>query len=139
MATLLIPTPIWATPDGWFTTTAHTLEQADDEQLVDHFHRLACACILAADQGVHNVALVAARRWSEWVIGVRLGDGVTPDGKPINPGPAFAKLTPRQRLTCRQMGRLDGDILHDHLRRATSIDEVGRQACLRYVDAEVAS
>jgi hypothetical protein len=37
------------------------------------------------------------------------------------------------------MGRLDGDVLHDHLRRATSIDEVGREACLRYVDAEVAS
>ena len=137
MATLLIPTPLWATPDGWFTTTAHTLEQADDDQLVDHYQRLACACIFAADQGVHNVDLVAARRWSEWVIGVRLGDGLTPDGKPINPGPAFAALTRRQRTTCRQMGRLDGDVLHDHLRRATSIDEVARDACLRFVDVTV--
>lgn len=137
MATLLIPTPLWATPDGWFTTTAHMLEQADDDQLVEHYQRLACACVLAAGQGVHNVDLVAARRWSEWVIGVRLGDGLTPDGRPINPGPAFAALTRRQRTTCRQMGRLDGDVLHDHLRRATSIDEVARDACLRFVDVEV--
>lgn len=137
MATLLIPTPLWATPDGWFTTTAHMLEQADDEQLVEHLRRLTCACLVAANEGVHNVDLVAARRWAEWVIGVRLGDGLTPTGSPINPGPAFAQLTPRQRADCRLIGHLDGDVLHDHLRRATCLTDVSRNACLRHIDAEV--
>jgi len=131
MATLLIPTPLWATPDGWFTTTAHTLEQADDDQLVDHYQRLTCACVLAAGQGVHNVDLVAARRWSEWVIGVRLGEDET-----LNAGPAFAQLTLKQRTTCRLIGYLDGDVLHDHLRRATCLTDVSRSACLRHIDVK---
>lgn len=132
MATLLIPTPLWATPDGWFSATAETLEQADDDQLVEHYQRLTCVCLVAAGEGVHSVPVAAARRWAEWVIGIRLGDDDT-----LNVGPAFSQLTDKQLATCRLIGHLDGDVLHDHLRRATCLTEVSRSACLRFVDMEV--
>lgn len=137
MATLLIPEPVWATPAGWFSHAADVLEGCTDAQLVENYRRLTCASMIAANAGVHQPDLVAGRRWAEWVIGVRLGPGVTCDGKPINPGPAFAELTRNEREVCREMGGLDGDVLHDHLRRATTIGEMSRSACLRFVDVEV--
>jgi hypothetical protein len=131
MPTLLIPSPPWATPASYFTHAADTLEHATDTDLIAGYHRLICAELTAIDNGESPVELLKARRWAQWVIGVRLGTDIT-----LNPG-AFAALTPRQQDSCRHLGQLDGDVLHDHLRRATSVDQLTHQHLCLYVDQAV--
>ena len=137
MSTLPIPSPVWTTPSGWLDDAIEIIDQLDDNALVDAHLRLVCAEIAAANAGVHIVAIVAARRWTEWTIGTRLGPGLTDHGKPINPTGALATLSKHTRNTCRQLARVDGDILRDHLATATTLDQLTRRACLRYSNAEV--
>jgi hypothetical protein len=133
MPTLLIPSPPWATPVTYFAHAADTLERATDTDLIAGYHRLICAELTAIDNGESPVELLKARRWAQWVIGVRLGTDTS-----LNPG-AFAALTARQQDSCRHLGRLDGDVLHDHLRRATGVDQLNHQHLCLYVDAVVTS
>ena len=137
MRTVQIPEPVWATPANWFTLVGDELIDLDDEDLVQSYRRLIGAELVCVDQGRPNPELVKVRRWCEWIIGQRLGEGVTPDGKPHDPPRAFAYMTPRERANCRRVGELDGDVLFDHLRRG-GLDDVTRAACLRIVDREVA-
>lgn len=137
MTTLPIPSPVWTTPPGWLDDALGIIDQLDDNTLVDTHLQLICAEITAANAGVHIVALVAARRWTEWTIGTRLGPGLTDNGKPINPTGALATLSKHQRNTCRQIARVDSDVLRDHLLTATTLDQVTRRACGGYSNAEV--
>lgn len=137
MTTLPIPSPVWTTPFGWLDDAVGIIDQLDDNTLVDTYLLLICAEIAAANAGVHVVDLVAARRWTEWTIGTRLGPGLTDNGKPINPTGALATLSKHTRNTCRQIARVDGNILRDHLATATTLDQLTRRACRRLINAEV--
>ena len=139
MGTVAIPVPLWAPEHGWFDATTHTLETGTDDELVESYNALTQAEADAKALGRHVVAITAARRWAEFVIGARLGPGTRPGHKPIDPPPAFKPLGSAARYHCRRMARLDCDVLYDHLRRARSLDEVSRAACLAYVDASAAA
>jgi hypothetical protein len=130
MRTVQIPEPVWATPANWFTLEADSLTDLEDEDLVHSYRRLIGAELACADCGRPNPELVKVRRWAEWCIGQRLGDGITPSS-------ALAHLTPNQQRACRSVGELDGDVLFDHLRRG-GLDDVTRAECLRVVDRAVA-
>lgn len=137
MRTLEMNTPPWATPSNWFALEADSLTDLDDDCLLHSYRRLVAAELVCADHGAINLDLVRMRRWAEWCIGQRLGDGMGCDGKPVDPPPAFQHMTVGQRRDCRAVARLDGDVLFDHLRRS-SLNDITRAACLRIVDREVA-
>jgi len=137
MSTLPIPSPVWTTPPGWLNDSIEIIDQLDDSALVDTYLLLVCAEIAAANAGVHITDLVAARRWTEWTIGTRLGPGLADNGKPITPTVALATLSKHTRNTCRQIARVDGNILRDHLATATTLDQLTRRACLRLINAGV--
>ena len=137
MRTVQIPEPVWATPADWFTSEADSFTDLDDEGLLHSYRRLIGAELVCADQGRPNPELVKVRRWAEWCIGQRLGDGMGDDGKPVDPPPAFAHMTREERGKCRRVGELDGDALYEHLRTA-GLNDVSRAACLRAVRRGVA-
>ena len=110
------------------TATLGDLEHADDTELVDTYWKLVAIEHANAISGTVTHEPLARRRWTEWCIGSRLNDR---DSRLHN------LLTPGVRVHCRTIAELDGDVLHDHLRRTTTVAHLTRRHLLRHIDRAV--
>jgi len=101
------------------------LEHADDTELVDTYWKLVAIEHANAIAGTITHEPLARRRWIEWCIGQRLND---PDSF------LHRQLTPGVRAHCWALAALDGDVLHDHLRRTTTVAHLTRRHLHAHID-----
>jgi hypothetical protein len=119
------------------TATFGDLEDADDTELVDtYWHLVAIEHANAISDTITHEPL-ARRRWVEWCIGRRLDSRCIGRRLDNRNSSLHRKLTPGIRAHCRTIAQLDGDVLHDHLRRATTVTELSRRHILNHIDRAV--
>ena len=103
-------------------------DHADDTELVDTYWKLVAIEHANAIAGTITHEPLARRRWIEWCIGSRLNNR---DSRLHN------LLTPGVRVHCRSIAELDGDVLHDHLRRTRDVAHLTRRHLHDHIDRAV--
>ena len=104
------------------------VERYCDDALVDIFWKCVASEQRLAADGWVDPDVVAVRRWVEWCIGQRLND---PDSF------LHRQLTPGVRAQCWALAALDGDVLHDHLRRTRDVAQLTRRHLHAHIDRAV--